>query len=49
MKRQNLVIEIKEGECQECGMIGLLISQGNKEVCEDCEKDLFSTSLQATE
>jgi len=36
---QKLIAEVVLGECQECGMLGPVISIGNKTLCEDCEKE----------
>ena len=38
--KSQLTMEIKEGECQECGMVGLLIARYGKYMCEGCELDL---------
>ena len=39
MKRQQLMTEVKEGECPECGLIGPLMSIRNRYLCDDCVLD----------
>lgn len=39
MKRQQLMTEIVEGECPECGLIGPLMAVGNRHLCDHCELD----------
>ena len=39
--KQQLLNEIIEGECPECGVIGPLISHGGaKHLCDVCDKDM---------
>jgi len=35
--RRQVLVEIMEGECQECGMIGPMIVHRDKKLCEVCE------------
>ena len=37
MRKQQLLAEIVEGECHECGMIGPLIVKKTRNLCEICE------------
>ncbi len=37
--RKQLLAEIVDGECQECGMLGPMIAVKGKTLCEACERD----------
>jgi len=39
MRRQQMLLEIVEGECIECGMIGPLLVRGSVKLCESCEAE----------
>ena len=38
--QQQVLTEIMDGECDECGVLGLVISRGRLKVCELCEKEM---------